>query len=82
MAWNTGSGYILRREALVQIGGFPTDCLVEDIQTSMNMMAKGWKTRYVPEALQYGLVPPSYLGHIKQWVRWVSVLDLDFGNFY
>jgi cellulose synthase/poly-beta-1,6-N-acetylglucosamine synthase-like glycosyltransferase len=36
------------------------------------MMAKGWKTAYLPEALQYGLIPNSYYGHLKQFLRWVS----------
>jgi cellulose synthase/poly-beta-1,6-N-acetylglucosamine synthase-like glycosyltransferase len=72
IAWNTGSGFILRRQALSDIGGFPTDCLVEDVHSSMLMMSKGWKTAYVAESLQYGLMPESFLGHIKQFTRWVS----------
>ncbi|KAH8126285.1 nucleotide-diphospho-sugar transferase [Trichoderma asperelloides] len=63
-------GYILRREALKDIGGFPTECLTEDVQTSMNMMARGWKIAYLPTALQYGLVLDTYLSHVKQFVRW------------
>lgn len=72
IAWNTGSGFILRREALDDIGGFAADCIIEDVRSSLDMLAKGWKTAYVSEALQYGLIPPSYHGHIKQYVRWVS----------
>jgi cellulose synthase/poly-beta-1,6-N-acetylglucosamine synthase-like glycosyltransferase len=72
-SWCTGSGYILRREALLDIGGFPTSGLTEDVHSSINMMAKGWKTAYVPEALQYGLIPDSYYAHLKQFVRWVSL---------
>ncbi|CZR65921.1 uncharacterized protein PAC_15821 [Phialocephala subalpina] len=30
---------------------------------------QGWKTAYVAESLQYGLMPESYLGHIKQFTR-------------
>jgi cellulose synthase/poly-beta-1,6-N-acetylglucosamine synthase-like glycosyltransferase len=72
MAWNTGSGWVLRAEALADIGGFPVDCLIEDVYSSMLMMSKGWKTIYIAEALQYGLVPETYLAHIKQLTRWVS----------
>lgn len=68
--WNLGSGWICRRDAVDDIGGFPTNCLVEDIFSSMLMLANGWKTTYLREALQYGLVPESYLGHIKQLTRW------------
>ncbi|KAK3383949.1 nucleotide-diphospho-sugar transferase, partial [Lasiosphaeria ovina] len=64
--WNLGSGWIVRRLAIDDINGFPTDCLVEDICSSMLAMAEGWKTAYIPEGLQYGLVPETYLGHVKQ----------------
>lgn len=75
LAWNTGSGYVLRRDALHDISGFPTHCLIEDVQSSMSMMAKGWKTAYISEALQYGLVPNTYFAHLKQYVRWVSICN-------
>jgi cellulose synthase/poly-beta-1,6-N-acetylglucosamine synthase-like glycosyltransferase len=52
-----GSGYIMRRTALASIGGFPTESLSE---------------AFIPEAVQYGSVPDSYLGHVKQRTRWVS----------
>jgi hypothetical protein len=63
----------VRREAVEDIGGFPTDCLVEDICSSMLMIAEGWKTTYIPEGLQYGLVPETYAAHVKQFTRWVSL---------
>lgn len=64
----------MRREAVDDIGGFPTDVLTEDITSSMMAMAEGWKTIYIPEALQWGLVPDTYAAHIKQVVRWVCSL--------
>jgi cellulose synthase/poly-beta-1,6-N-acetylglucosamine synthase-like glycosyltransferase len=70
--WNLGSGWIVRREAVEDIGGFPTDCLIEDVCSSMMMQACGWRTIYIPQGLQYGLVPETYLGHVKQFTRWVS----------
>ncbi|KAM0808146.1 putative Nucleotide-diphospho-sugar transferase [Seiridium cardinale] len=70
ISWNTGSGFILGRQALIDIGGFPTHSLTEDVLSSMMVMAKGWKTAYLAESLQYGLMPDSYLAHIKQLTRW------------
>jgi hypothetical protein len=67
-----GSGYIMRRVALESIGGFPTESLAEDICCSATLLGEGWKTAFVPEVVQYGCVPESYLGHIKQRTRWVS----------
>lgn len=67
-----GSGYIMRRTALQAIGGFPTESLSEDVCCSATLLGAGWKTAFIPEAVQYGSVPDSYLGHVKQRTRWVS----------
>jgi cellulose synthase/poly-beta-1,6-N-acetylglucosamine synthase-like glycosyltransferase len=67
-----GSGYIMRRVALESIGGFPTESLAEDICCSATLLGGGWKTAFVPEVVQYGSAPESYLGHIQQRTRWVS----------
>ncbi|KAH7309847.1 nucleotide-diphospho-sugar transferase [Stachybotrys elegans] len=69
-AWNTGSGWLARRQALDDIGGFSTEILIEDLYSSIRMMAEGWKTAYVAEALQYGLMPNTYDAHLKQFLRW------------
>jgi len=68
----TGSGWVMRRTALDSIGGFPTSTLTEDTYTANLTMGRGWKTAYLPEALQYGLVPETYQAHVKQYRRWVS----------
>lgn len=67
-----GSGYVMRRAALDSIGGFPTDSLSEDLCCSAKLLGQGWKTRFVSECLQYGSVPESFVGHVKQRTRWVS----------
>jgi len=70
VAWCTGSGYIVRRSALEAIGGWPTGSLAEDVCTSSLLLGAGWKTVYCHEPLQYGLVPDTYTGHLKQRTRW------------
>lgn len=70
VAWCTGSGYAIRRTALDGIGGFPTGSLAEDVCCSSVLLGAGWKTAYVHEPLQYGTVPESFGGHIKQRTRW------------
>jgi hypothetical protein len=67
-----GSGYVMRRTALQSIGGFPTESLSEDVCCSSMLLGAGWKTACIPEAVQYGSVPESYVAHIKQRTRWVS----------
>lgn len=67
----SGSGWVARREALDQVHGFPTDTLSEDICCSSLLQGAGWETAYInADALQWGCVPESYLGHVKQRTRW------------
>ncbi|KAE8405872.1 nucleotide-diphospho-sugar transferase [Aspergillus pseudonomiae] len=70
VAWCTGSGYVVRRQALADIGNFPLGTLTEDVATSTLMLGKGWKTVYIHEPLQFGSVPEDYGGHLKQRTRW------------
>ncbi|KAJ5210410.1 hypothetical protein N7491_010217 [Penicillium cf. griseofulvum] len=70
VAWCTGSGYVVRREALEEIGNFPLGSLAEDVATSTLMLGKGWKTAYIHEPLQFGTVPEDFGGHLKQRTRW------------
>ncbi|KAF2759334.1 nucleotide-diphospho-sugar transferase [Pseudovirgaria hyperparasitica] len=65
-----GSGYVVRRSAIEQIGGFPTESLSEDVCCSATLLGAGWKTLFVHETLQYGSVPDSFFAHVKQRTRW------------
>lgn len=79
VAWCTGSGYVVRREALDEIGNFPLGSLAEDVATSTLMLGRGWKTAYVHEPLQYGTVPEDFGGHLKQRTRWaIGTVDTSF----
>ncbi|KAK5994128.1 Cellulose synthase catalytic subunit-like protein [Cladobotryum mycophilum] len=79
VAWCTGSGYCVRREALEEIGNFPLGSLAEDVATSTLMLGKGWKTAYVHEPLQFGTVPDDYGSHLKQRTRWaIGTVDTSF----
>lgn len=70
----TGTGWVARREAIQDIGGIPTDYTQEDIATSALLHAKGWEVAYVWEPLQWGLVPHTFVDHVKQWKRWTTSL--------
>lgn len=75
VAWCTGSGYAIRRKALDEIGGFPIGSLAEDVCSSSVLLGAGWKTAYVHEPLQWGTVPETLTGHLKQRTRWVRLAD-------
>lgn len=79
VAWCTGSGYVVRREAIDGIGGFPCGSLAEDVATSTMMLGQGWHTAFVHEPLQFGTVPDDYASHLKQRTRWaIGTVDTSF----
>lgn len=65
-----GSSAVLRREALVSVGGVATDTLVEDTHTGMLMHAAGWVSVYHPEVLAVGLAPEDVNSFLVQRGRW------------
>ncbi|KAJ3051657.1 hypothetical protein HK097_007334 [Rhizophlyctis rosea] len=78
-AWCSGSGYVARRAALDEIGGFGYGSLGEDVYTTYLLHARGWKTAFVNEYLQWGLAPDTFAGHIKQRCRWAIAPLQTFG---
>ncbi len=68
----TGSGYILRRSALDDIGGWPLAEAGEDILCSYLLTGHGWDIMFVPDDVQFGLLPSSLASWFKQRARWVS----------
>ncbi|KAH6633771.1 glycosyltransferase like family 2-domain-containing protein [Boeremia exigua] len=66
----TGSGWVMRLTAIAEIGGFPSQSLTEDLLCSHLLLGKGWRSAYVQEELQWGLVPETYHAHIRQRTRW------------
>lgn len=57
-----GSGYLVRRKALDDIGGIPTVSISEDTGTSAMLLGHGWTVAFIDEYLQCGEMPDSLLG--------------------
>jgi cellulose synthase (UDP-forming) len=72
--WNAaffcGSCGVLRRSAFEEIGGFSTKTITEDMETSIVLHGRGWKSAYHGETLAYGLAPSSALAYHVQRLRW------------
>ncbi|MDR6195355.1 glycosyltransferase family 2 protein [Siphonobacter sp. SORGH_AS_0500] len=64
-----GANCTFRRSALESIGGHAAG-LAEDMHTSMQLHAKGWKSVYVPAVLARGLVPSTLSAYYKQQLKW------------
>jgi cellulose synthase (UDP-forming) len=73
-AWDVsfccGSCSIARRKAVEAIGGFPTESITEDLLTTLAMLNKGYKTRYLNERLSMGLAAENLKGYFVQRGRW------------
>lgn len=65
-----GTNAVIRREALVQVGGVPEDNIAEDFLASLFIHKNGWHTTYVPEVLARGLAPHDLESYINQQYRW------------
>lgn len=67
-----GCGGMLRRKALEDIGGFQSNTIIEDMETSLTLHVRGWKSVYHPSALAFGLSPGSAAAFHVQRQRWAQ----------
>jgi len=66
-----GSGLVWRREALADIGGFPSWNLVEDLQSGVEALRRGWRGAYLPIVGAMGQTAPEDIPNmIKQRGTW------------
>ena len=67
-----GSPSIVRRAAILNIGGVATDSVTEDFLTSIRLNAKDWRIRYHHEVLAFGIAPQSFHAFSIQRLRWAQ----------
>jgi cellulose synthase/poly-beta-1,6-N-acetylglucosamine synthase-like glycosyltransferase len=65
-----GSAALIRRAALLDVGGVATETIAEDFHTTIKMHGKGWKSRYHGETLVQGLAPHDLSSFLLQRDRW------------
>ena len=76
-----GSNALIRRTALESIDGYQPG-LAEDLATSINLHAAGWKSAYVGEPLAPGLAPPNFVAWFIQQMKWArGVFELLVTTF-
>lgn len=83
-AWGTafccGTSSICRREALMDVGGFPVESITEDMLLSIKMRTKGWRTVYLNEKLSFGLAPEGLSEYVTQRGRWcIGLMQIVVG---
>jgi cellulose synthase (UDP-forming) len=69
-AYWCGSAAMLRRQALLEIGGVATETIAEDFHTTIRLLRHGWSSRYHDEVLVQGLAPHDLDGYLLQRDRW------------
>jgi len=66
-----GSGLVWRRDALEEIGGFPTWNLVEDLQSGVEALRRGWRGCYLTIVGAVGQHSPEDVANVfKQRGTW------------
>ena len=65
-----GSAAVIRREALIEVGGVATETIAEDFHTTIKLHGRGWRTRYHGETLVQGLAPHDLSSYLLQRDRW------------
>ena len=72
--WNAtffcGSCAVMRRTALMEIGGIAVETVTEDAHTALKMQRRGWRTAYLNFVQAAGLATESLSGHVGQRIRW------------
>lgn len=65
-----GSAALLRRRAMLAIGGVATETIAEDFHTTIKLQRAGWTTRYHHEHLVQGVAPHDLGSYLLQRDRW------------
>ncbi len=72
--WNAaffcGSAALVRRAALLEVGGIATETVTEDCHTSLRLHSKGYETAYYDKIMVAGLAPEKFSAYVGQQVRW------------
>lgn len=65
-----GSGGVLRRQALLEVGGVATETIAEDFHTTIKLHRAGWRTRFHDEIIVQGRAPVDLAAYLLQRDRW------------
>ncbi len=71
-AFSCGNAVVYRRAAINDVGGFAEWNIVEDLTTSFELHAKGWRSVYHPTPVTTGDAPGTASTLVKQRVQWAT----------
>lgn len=65
-----GSGGLLRKKGILDVGGWQADTLSEDLDISYRMQMEGYHVLYLKDIQSPGEIPPTVPSYKKQQARW------------
>ena len=65
-----GSGALIRRSALLSVGGVATETIAEDFHTTIKLHRRGWRTHYDARIIAQGKAPHDLASYLLQRDRW------------
>ncbi|PWT85718.1 glycosyltransferase family 2 protein [Bradyrhizobium sp. PMVTL-01] len=69
-AFCIGTSFVIRRDRLTELGGFPDKTVTEDIHLTYALLAKGYETWWLNERLSAGLAAEGLPEYVTQRARW------------
>ena len=71
-----GTNFVIRKNALLEMGGWDTKAIAEDTELSFRLYRKGYRIRYMPLSVTWEQEPQRVDVWMRQRSRWVK------GNVY
>ncbi len=67
-----GSTACFRKRVIEEVGGIPTNTFTEDIDLSIQILTKGYKSTLIDEYGSLGLIPENFSLLLSQILRWAK----------
>ncbi|MFN8552145.1 MAG: glycosyltransferase family 2 protein [Candidatus Obscuribacterales bacterium] len=67
-----GNGQLIKRAALIDVGGWNNKSLTDDLDLSMRLLASNWDVRFCPHAYVWEEGVPTIKGLLRQRRRWAE----------
>ncbi|GAC1611540.1 MAG: hypothetical protein NVS3B26_25430 [Mycobacteriales bacterium] len=65
-----GTMGLIRRQALVDVGGWDEWCITEDAEASLKMLRAGWSGQHIEKPFGHGVMPLTFEALKRQRFRW------------
>jgi 1,2-diacylglycerol 3-beta-glucosyltransferase len=67
-----GDGQLVKRQALIDVGGWNNKAITDDLDLSMRLLVNNWDIRFCPEAIVWEEAVTTFKALIRQRRRWAE----------